>query len=180
MISSPRLQMHACFREVCEQYAAWMALGADVRDRLIRHMERGCFAITIDECVIEGIDRMFTDARFVSRYSIICHKLLANLDVNGSVGSSYLIDRIISGEIKAVDVGRYTSFELCPEASKCEREMIKLRQNQKVALKVSRAHICPKCKGNETIPIGYQGRSADEDTSLAIKCVLCGHKWKKR
>ena len=180
MISSPRIRMHVCFHEVCNGYPGWAALEGVVRDRLVRHMERGCFAITIDECTKQGIDRTFTDARFVNRYSMICHKLLANLDVKGSVGSSYLIDKIISGEFKAIDAGLCTSFELCPEASTSEREMIRLRQNQKVALKVSRAHVCPKCKGNETIPIKYQSRAGDEDSSLAIKCVLCSHKWKKR
>ncbi len=180
MIAPQRMQIRMSFCMVCERYPKWAELPIVTREGLVRHMERSCFAAVVDECIAAGIDRLFTEPKFVDRYSAICCRVSANLDTTGSVGSNYLIDKIIAGEVDPLTIASYTSVTLCPEASREEREMIERRQNIKAELKVSRAYTCPKCHGNETIPIKYQGRSADEDCSISIKCVKCSTIWKKR
>jgi DNA-directed RNA polymerase subunit M/transcription elongation factor TFIIS len=180
MIAPQRRQMQSRFSMICERYPKWMEVHIDVRDRIVRHMERNCFAVAVEECKALGINRLFTEPRFIARYSAVCSKILANLDTTGSVGSTYLIDRIITGEVDPHTIAGYNSIELCPEASREERESIERRQCAKSELKVSHAYTCPKCYGNETLPIKYQGRAADEDCSISIKCVKCSMIWKKR
>ncbi len=178
-IPPQRINIRCRFAIICDRYPRWAALPVNDRERLVRHIERSCFTLAVNECTIAGINRVFTEARFVARYSAICSKVLANLDTTGSVGSTYLIDRIITGTVDPLTVADMGSIDLCPAASKEEREMIERRQGAKTELKVSRAYTCSKCHGNETIPIKYQSRAADEDSSTSIKCVTCGNRWRR-
>jgi DNA-directed RNA polymerase subunit M/transcription elongation factor TFIIS len=178
-IAPERVLMSTHFRLICSQYQPWEQQPADRRETLIRRMERNCFEVVIAECIKNGIDRLFTEPKFMKRYNMICSRVLANLNVNGAVGSTYLIDGLISGRIDPYSVAEMDSHALCPEASAREREQIALRQSQKIVLKVSRAYFCSKCKGDETIPIEYQGRASDEGSSRSIKCMICGYIWRK-
>jgi DNA-directed RNA polymerase subunit M/transcription elongation factor TFIIS len=162
----------------CSTYPAWRQLESGRREALVRRIERDCFNKAINLCIDDGTNRLFTDKTFVDRYSAICSRVIANLDMTGPVGSDYLVRNIINGAVDPRDVASLTSFELCPQASSNERKDIELRQMQKVPNKVSRAYKCKKCGGNETIPIEYQGRSADEGSSRSIKCVICGYIWR--
>lgn len=174
-----RTKMTETFRAVCEQYAPWKQLPPEKSAQIIRRMERNCFEISIEECKRAGIDRIFTEPRFLNRYSSICFKLLSNLDVNGPVNSTYIIDRLINGTADPYVIAELTSEDLCPEASAQERAMIKSQQNQTVTLKVSQAYVCPKCGERKTLPFRYQGRSADEECSFSIKCVNCSWTWRR-
>lgn len=164
---------------ICAQYTPWTLLDPIWRATLVRRLERGCFEVVIAESISDGINRLFTERKFVDRYSAICGRVMANLDVTGSVGSSHTIDLLLANSIDPHDVATMSSFTLCPQSSNTIRREISIRQNQKVIEKVSRAHHCYKCGGNETIPLEYQSRAADESSSYSIKCVICGYVWRK-
>jgi DNA-directed RNA polymerase subunit M/transcription elongation factor TFIIS len=174
-----RRTMTEAFRAVCEVYRPWTLLPLEQRAQIIRRMERNCFEIAIDECRKAGINRLFDEPRFLARYSSVCYKLLSNLDVNGSVSSTYLLDKLIDGSVDPYVVAEFSSERLCPEASAAERDMIAKQQSQTAILKVSRAYVCPKCGGDKTLPREYQGRAADEGGSLSIKCTNCNWIWRR-
>lgn len=179
VIAPQRIEVRKAFNDVCMQCPAWAALSPEMRDMYLRRIERSCFEATIQSCILDGIDRLFTEKKFVQRYSTNCSRIMANLDVNGAVGSTYLIDKVISGEIDPYKIAELTSNDLCPDASKTEREEIEIRMRQKSQNKVSRAHTCKKCGGQETIPIEYQGRCADEGSNYSIKCIHCEFVWRR-
>ena len=178
-IAPQRLQMRARFNEVCSKYSGWVKLSAEKQETIVRRMERNCFEVTINSCITDGIDRLFTEKKFVDRYSVNCSRVLSNLDTDGSVGSTYLIENVIKGIVDPYVIAELNSKDLCPEASRAEREEIELRQNQKVHNKVSHAYTCRKCGGKETLPIEYQGRASDEASNLSIKCIQCEYVWRR-
>lgn len=167
------------FSEICDKDEEWSNLPKETKDAYIRRMERSCFNYIVRSCAEDGIDRLFTEPKFVARYSTICSKVLANLDNSGSIGSSYLIKKIINGDIDVNEIASMTSENMCPDASKVERKIIELRRNQKVEIKVSRAYTCRKCGKSETIPIEYHHKGSDESSSYSIKCVHCEFVWRK-
>jgi DNA-directed RNA polymerase subunit M/transcription elongation factor TFIIS len=178
-VAPERLHIRAAIDAICAESSVWTTLTNADRATFARRIERGCFEVVIEECTICGIDRLFTDKKFVSRYSTTCAKIMANLNTRGAVQSDYLISRIISGEIDPYDIAKMDSYRLCPQASEKERKIIQLRREQKGVMKVSRAHVCSKCGGNATIIQEYQARAGDEGSTHSIKCVICEHVWRR-
>lgn len=178
-IAPERLIVRDTIMHVCAAHTNWSTLAPTAQVMLVRRMERSCFETTINSCILDGIDRLFTEQKFVQRYSANCARVMLNLDITSSVGSSDALSKVIIGEINPYKIASMTSCELCPDASKLEREEINLRLRQKSQNKVSRAYKCWKCGGDETIPIEYQGRSSDECSNLSIKCVNCEFVWRK-
>jgi len=173
MMAVERLTMLDAFTAVCEKYGEWKAVPQKIRASLIRRMERSCFEYTINTCIIDGIDRLFSESKFVQRYSMNCYRILTNINNNPA-----LIKKIIDGSVVTRKIAELTNYELHPEASEKERAEIKLRQQQKIQSKVSRAYWCKKCEKNETISIEYQAAALDEGTSYSIKCVHCEYVWR--
>lgn len=174
-----RASMRELIEKSCNKNVEWNKLSDEQRGKIVRYLERGCFAKTIQDCIRDGINRFWSEKRFRERYSAECYRVVSNLDCESSVGSDYLLLNIINGKINPDTVANIDSWELCPEASKAERDEIDTRKNIKVDIKVSRAYKCFKCGGNETTIREYQGRSGDELSNLSIRCVNCDHVWRK-
>jgi hypothetical protein len=126
-VAPERMRMRIRFEEICAQNPKWAALSAASRETFVRRMERNCFEVTINSCIRDGIDRLFTEKKFVDRYSSNCSRVMSNLDSSGSVASSYLIENVISGKIDPYMIAELPAKDLCPDASKSEREEIELR-----------------------------------------------------
>ncbi len=178
-VSTERLIIKRAFDEVCAKHPAWAELAKDKRETIIRRMERDCYNKTVDICIRDGVDRLWNEKRFKDRYSSECFRILSNLDASSSVQSKYLMDQILDGGIDPANIAALSNYDLCPQASKAERDEIDLRRNVQVEIKVSRAYTCGKCQKNETTVREYQGRASDEGASLSIKCCSCGHTWRK-
>ena len=167
--------MRDLFVLACGNHPKWAELSEDQRMSIVRRMERNCFEVTLTSCVEDGIDRLFSEKKFVERYSANCSRVISNIDNNNS---GYLLDQIISGDISAYKVAELSASELCPMASAKEREEIKSRQSQTYDRKISTKHKCNKCGKSATTPLEYQGRAADETSSHSHKCINCGNIWR--
>ncbi len=167
------------FDRACRTHAKWEQLPKEDKEAIVRRMERDCFEKTINSCIRDGIDRRWEEKRFRDRYSMECCRILSNLDVYSSVSSSYLLDSILAKNVDPATIAELSNYDLCPEASQTERDEIDVRRNIKVDIKVSHAYKCGKCGKSETTIREYQGRAADEASSLSIKCIHCHHVWRK-
>lgn len=174
-----RLVMKRLFEEACSKHPTWTSLPKDRQDTIIRRLERDCYNKTVDICIRDGVDRLWTEKRFRDRYSSECYRIISNLDQTSSVQSQYLVDQILEGSVDPANIAALSNFDLCPQASQVERDEIDRRRNVKVEVKVSRAYTCGKCGKCETTVREFQGRAADEGASLSIHCVGCGHTWRK-
>lgn len=163
-----------------EQWPAFAQL--ENRAAIIRRIERGCYNATVSTCERDGIPCFWTERRFVERYSAECSRILAHVDTAEEVTEDtlppHLVALIASGAVKPSEVAAMSTIEMCPEATATERAEIDRRRGVKLEVKVSRAHRC-KCGANETTVLEYAGRSADEAMMLSIRCVVCGHTWRK-
>jgi DNA-directed RNA polymerase subunit M/transcription elongation factor TFIIS len=177
-IAEPRNRIKSVFISVCADNDRWKALPAETQEMIIRRVERSCYNAAIVSSIRDGIVPAFAEKKFVDRYSATCCKILHNLNTSGAVGSSYLIDALMSSEIDANTVADMKSTDLCPEVNERLLHELELRKKQKVAVKVSRAYRCRKCGTNETTTVEYQSRCADEGSSLSIKCVNCSFVWR--
>lgn len=174
-----RMLMKEYMKSACAKYGGWAELDADTQDKIIRRIERCCFNKAVMSSIEDGIDRRWANPKFVGRYSAECYRVLSNIDHTSSVRSDYLISEIIAGRIDAAEVAELSSYELCPMASQAERDEIDLRMQQKVDMKISRAYTCSKCHKNETQLKRYQASRADEDSTISIRCINCGHVWRR-
>jgi DNA-directed RNA polymerase subunit M/transcription elongation factor TFIIS len=174
-----RIILKKTIADACGNHPQWPSLEQEIKDKFVRRIERGCLEATIDECQYDGIDRLFTDKRFVERYSKNCYRVIVNLDVLSSVGSTSLLDDLLNNKIDPYDVGKLSSDVLCPSANAPLRDVINHRKNTIYVRKVSYKHWCAKCGGNETIPQDYQSKAADEGSSTSIKCINCEYVWRK-
>lgn len=177
LIAPERLLMREHIASACRKHVQFSGLDESTANAIVRRIERGCFEHTIDTCKQCGIDRLFTNPGFCGRYSVQCYKTIANVDPDSSVGGTELVQELVRGTIKPENVVNLTNFELCPRASKKERDVIELRQKQKYEKKVCTMYTCDKCKQANTDAVEYQGRSADEPSTWSITCNNCGNRW---
>jgi DNA-directed RNA polymerase subunit M/transcription elongation factor TFIIS len=147
-----------------EHYPGWAEQTAENRVAIARRIERSCYNKVIDQCAAVGVTCAWNERRFTDRYSAECYRIIINIDPTSSIGSKYLGELILAGKIDLNSISNMTNYELNPESSKAERDEI---------------NRCAKCGGRETTMIPYQGRAADEDVNISVKCINCNAVWRK-
>jgi len=177
-IMPERITIRDALANTCAKYDRWNTLAPQIQEQMIRRIERGCNNKSVSDCREDGISTSFANWRFIQRYSAICSRIITNLDIDGSVGSSYLLDKIIDDPDSTSNLAYLSTIELCPDASRPERDEIDLRKQQGIIPNTSKQYECKRCFKRETIKIEYQGRAADEASNYSIKCMACGHNWR--
>jgi hypothetical protein len=156
-------------------HSVWNELADDTKATYIRRIERGCYNNAVETCARDGIVQQWSCQKFLLRYSTNCYKVISNLEYEPLVIK--IASDALEGGLDSLCL--LPSHELDPRKSQKERDEIELRRNQKVVKKVSRAFKCRKCGKNKTELLSFQARAADEDSSISIKCIKCGHVWRR-
>ncbi len=177
MIAPERIIIQCTLDKKFQQYPKFAQLPADDQSAIVRRIERSCFNTSIETAIRCGVPREFTNQRYRDIYSAECMRILYNI-CKDTAYDSYLVDSIINTTIDVTKIAELKNEELNPSASQDVRDEIDIRQNQKTDTKVSRSYKCRKCGCNETKPVEYQGRAADEASSHSIKCIACGNVWR--
>ena len=177
-MESSRNVIKKLLKNACDSNAEFISISKDKQESIVRKLERSCYNYVVTLCLEHGMMSNFNSAYFINNYSLISSKILLNLDNSSSLNSTYLLNRVLSGEINPETIAQLSSEDLCPEANKKYREAINLRRNLKNIRKVSKAHKCRKCGKNETTMIEIQMRSADEAATFSIECEHCGTRWR--
>jgi DNA-directed RNA polymerase subunit M/transcription elongation factor TFIIS len=164
----PREQAKQIFQSLVEPF---ITPQVDI-EPIVRRIERSCYNLAMADAIADGTYRAWNVPKFAEKYSAVCYKVLANINKD-------LVTRIINGNVDLENIAQMTSAELCPEASMELRQQITRRKEQKIEQKVSRSYQCSKCGNNETTVIEYQGRALDEASNYSIRCIICGHIWRK-
>ena len=167
------------FRTALSHHDKWDSLSKDQQITLVRRLERSCMNKTVDDCKKEFIDRLWTNAKFIQRYSGECARMLRNLDIDCSSGDAYLGTMLINGKLDPKFICELDNYQLNPEASQEIRDNIELRMKEQVAKKYSSKYTCGRCKSNKVEIREVQTRSADELSSFRLRCVICNNSWLK-
>jgi len=139
---------------------------------IINKTEHGCYIETYKKCIRKNIPPNWRNRLFVCKYSQITQRIQFNLE------NSNLIDKIISGELKAELLATYSNNILSPSSNHIYVEIEK-RKQQKVIKKVCKGEICKMCGHDESTYILVQIRSLDEGQTMRYTCAneSCGHRW---
>lgn len=136
-------------------------------------VERSCYRVTVLKHKISNTNS-WKIPQFVMDYSAECNRIMNILEQNETV-----LRKVKYNKKFRCNIATYTTYELVPDLHLEEREKINSRLEVKIDLKVSTRYKCKRCGHNETTLMEYQARSADEASTLSIKCVKCEHTWRK-
>lgn len=164
------------FGDCFERYENFRKMDYPKKIELLKYIERGCYDYTRKKGSKKEISISWDSENFTLLYHDLCYKVAMNIRPDSYVGSTYLTELILSGDIHPKKVGGMTSQEMCPARYITIFEKIKL-MNEGIKVKTSSLYYCGKCKRNETILSKVYNRSGDENNSLVCSCVFCGHQW---
>lgn len=147
--------------------------------RLASETEGSCYSNVIETCSnLESAPiRTWENPIFRRIYDQRISTVAANLTPLSSVGRSYptaVRASLLRGEITPGELGRMRANELCPEATREERELFQARLNQKIEGVHSKLHRCPKCGARDASTRQVQMRSLDEGATTMATCNVCG------
>jgi hypothetical protein len=177
MSTVERVHIQSLFLAACSNYPPWCKLDDDIRNRHVIMLERGCNNTAVLYANMNNIPKTFADDRFKSYYSLTASKLLANIDVTSSVGSTHLIQALIDNVYHPGVMSDLSSVDMCPDASSSERSEILLRSNIEPEVQPSKLYKC-RCGSNKITTDEYQTRKADELPTIVAVCETCGAYWR--
>jgi DNA-directed RNA polymerase subunit M/transcription elongation factor TFIIS len=164
-------------------------LGSD-RNKALAHaqqIESACYNQALAITRLTDTRRQWDCEVFVSIYSARCGTVNVHLDPRSTVSAAYdsaeaLLQSLWDGELKPKTLGTMEATELCPEATKKERELIALRSQQAVVQKASGIFRCPFCKERRCSYETVQRRALDESADFDCVCLnpMCGRTFKVR
>lgn len=137
------------------------------RWRICRNIERSCYAYTFNRAVAENLKLAWNCNAFITIYATLVARVLANLDVTGSIGNQELILRVLDG---FYDVGKLSSQEMMPSKTQALRDEINTRNNVKLQKYYSVIISCAFCGQKKIITQEKQFRSGDEPKGMLRIC----------
>lgn len=133
-------------------------------ETIAAQIEAGCYAQVIKDYP-PGAEIDFSSPGVIGLYSSYCYKVLSNLE------------SIFQRGIPLDKAASVPSAEINPDVHRSTREELELRMSVSIEKKISMMYRCGKCGGKRTTLDRRQTRAADEDSTLFITCVACGHRW---
>lgn len=124
----------------------------------------------------------FPNDKFKQEYLEVAFNLIENLDPEGCVGNSYLLPRVMKGDIDVDNLAYMSNQELFPpkwdEIVKKRLEEIK-HENEENEAVTTDMFKCGNCKQRKCQYYQMQTRSSDEPMTCFITCMNCGNKWRQ-
>lgn len=140
-------------------------------------IEKSCFNATIHNCRHSDDppprnweSDLFVEIYYSSRCSTIL-RLLSPTSMTNIEFGPILINKLISKEIFATNVGFMSESDICPESQKNEKHNIQKRIDQKIEEKFSNLYQCPSCKERRCSYTTVQRRALDEAADVICKCL---------
>lgn len=144
---------------------------------IIINIELSCY----NSCIKQSNELLiyidWKNSKFKYLYQLLCNKITKNLDNESEVGESYLINKVINGEIDINNIADMSSDNLCPTKSENIKQNLILRNSQKLNYKTSTLYTCKNCGKKEVIIRMVQIKSLDEGQNISLKCVFCNYNW---
>lgn len=147
-----------------------------------KDMEIGIYNWCISECGDKRISRNWTNPRFVRFYLEKARSVISNIDPSGYVQNVKLLERLKEKEFYPRDIACMKPENIHPDKWRGSVDaMMKKYENayENKAVAMTEMFKCGKCKKRECTFYELLTRSADEATTIFIRCVNCGHSWRQ-
>lgn len=181
---NPREDTKKIIQNSLEKCLAWASVAEETRESVVRRVERACYNCVIDQCSELYIEKSWDQMEFVNRYSSTVYKLVSNINLsreyfsaNNPTEAASFGDKIIRGEINPVHSPLMSSYEMFPEATQKERDILDFRSEQKVQKKFTTRYRCAQCGQHKAEPKEVQTAANDEISTFNLLCLVCGHTW---
>jgi DNA-directed RNA polymerase subunit M/transcription elongation factor TFIIS len=141
------------------------------------NLEKSCF----DKAKLKAIEKYiiydWNNPLFTFIYNNICYNLSINADPESYLKSTFLKERLESGEYKSNSAALLTSRQMNPVTYTKYDSIFNKKIESKVTVNSTGLYRCGKCKQNKCRVERRYNCSIDEGTNLTIYCVNCGHQW---
>lgn len=149
--------------------------------RHAKDFEIGIFNWCIDYAEKNKIIRNWVNSKFLSLYMEKCRSVISNIDKESYIQNNRLIDRLTEGEFCPHDIAFMKPENTFPERWKESIDAYMKKYENAYENKIEAMtdmYKCSKCKKRECTYYEMFTRSADEASSLFIRCINCGHSWR--
>ncbi len=171
-------------------------------DKVAQCIETSCYNATIFDAKGLNMKRCWGNPQFLDLYQSKIYRVSINLDESSPVINNTLGKRIANilriKELYKVcekkfdsdlalkicknintfnlnNIGYMSSDKLNPLSNSKEQDIIRIRGEQQIIVKISRLYVCSKCGEKKSKIYKTQSRSADEGYTFSIECVNCGN-----
>ena len=151
-----------------------------LRDALAAHnatiskeLERAAYRWALAYCKLRDVACVLNNPVFMKVYSWKVRSLASN--------APNFVKWVTSGEMTAEEVPYIHRHAMCPELWSVvgETNMRKLRgSDTDPEAAMTDLFLCIKCRNRKCTYMERQTRSADEATTVFVKCLVCHHSWK--
>lgn len=146
-----------------------------------RDLERGIYNWCIAYANSHDIVKNWSNPVFVQLYSDKVRSVIGNLDGTSYIGNTRLADRLADKEFMPREVAFMKPDNMYPEMWRDLLD-IKLKRDQQIGENTLTAMTdqfrCGRCKKRECIYFEKQLASADEPTTIFVRCINCNNSWK--
>ena len=146
-----------------------------------KDMEIGIYNWCIEKA--DGqIVRNWKNPRFVRLYIEKARSIISNIDGKSYLQNTKLIERLKESEFLPHEIAYMNAENVFPERWRAtiEKHMKRFEnayENKEIV--TTDMFKCGKCKKRECTYFEMQTRSADESTTIFIRCVNCGNSWRQ-
>lgn len=148
------------------------------KNQLFTILKNEKLATTIESTMYERFSMDCNDENYEHKLK----QIVLNLNPYSYIKNTYLLHKVITGEISPENLITMTPVELFPEkweeTIKANKELLKKQVEGSKSRATTDMFFCGKCKKRETSYYEQQTRSSDEPMTKFIKCVNCGNEWK--
>lgn len=146
------------------------------RDFVMR-MERSCYNTAIDKATEQNVIPSWFIEEFVDIYSVLCAKILSNIDPDGITQNDYLVPAIVTEQIDIDKIAQLKSMDLLPKKYEQIQKVIEISRNQEIDISYTDMYTCSRCGHNKCKEKNRYNRSLDEGVNKRIECIKCGKFW---
>ncbi len=140
---------------------------------IIKKIEQKIYAQTMEKGISQNIRISWQSENFTNLYNVLSYKITSNLDSDSIIGSSYLLDKLMDGQIEPEKIAEMDSLELCPDKHIDIIEKINNRKETEIEYRFSKFVACKICKKYTCVERFVQKRSLDEAKTAVYDCVNC-------
>lgn len=158
------------------QCQAFRDLKTDQQSDLVSQIEKGCLKNTLKKANETNINKRWENPAFRLMYSSTVSDLAEALDVTQN---TYLMPKVLSGEILAIDLGSMDPLELCSTHADLAKKVDE-RKQAGVSVKTTTLYACPSCNKKEAFMQELQLRAGDENKDTQLFCMFCSYEWLER
>lgn len=173
--SKERRQVILTICEIMDKHEIFKELNRQKQRDIIMAIENSCYNKLKDKCSEEAIYKCWHNERFSYLYSLICGRVISNLDKDEN--NDYIIEAIVTNTIDVKQIGYMDSDSLNPSIRKQLLENINSRKNIKIKQKTTSLYTCRNCKMKNCSVRFQQMRSLDEGQSMILTCQNCGFRF---